>query len=851
MVLLMCLGCKTRVPKPDHQPTTTTTPTNNATPAGRPASPSFPYRASETKTFDLIHTRLSVSFDWEKEQMKGEATLTLRPWFAAADKVEFDAKGFIIHQVALKSGNDLRKLKYDYDNEKLSIQLDRSYAKEETLSVYIDYTARPSELASLVSEEAAEDQGLYFINARGETAGKPRQIWTQGESHGSPAWFPTFDTPNQRCTDEIFITVADSFKTLSNGLLVDSHKNTDGSRTDHWRMDLPHAPYLFMMAIGNYAIVKDQWRGREVSYYVEPDFERYAKMVFGNTPEMIEFFSTRLGVDYAWPKYSQVVVRDFVSGAMENTSATTHYGRLQHDAREHLDNTEEDIISHELFHQWFGDLVTCESWANLSLNEGFATYGEYLWIEHKYGADQAQEHLLDDRRGYLRSASRGIYPIIRYHHQSADAMFDAHSYAKGGQVLHMLRTQVGDDAFFAALKRYLTVNAFDDVEIHKLRLAFEEVTGQDLNWFFDQWFLQAGHPELELTHDFHNGKYTLRVQQVQDFTQSPVFRIPVALDYVVGTKHKAIQVWMETADTTFEFDVNAAPTYVSFDPERSLLCNVRKVSGMDAAAWTQQLKSGKGFGEKAEAVTRLSAPQTGIADVSALTALAKNAYRGTRLLALTPFVGLNDAQQDQVLEMALQLVDDPEADVRSNAIAYLGDGAALLQTPARAAIMAQAITRLGKAVGDSSYSVSRLALENIFAIDSAGGRGMAEQLMNGGEKHLSGSIARILRESNSDKALPYVLEQLRNPAVGSSVKTSLLRGFGGWLKDRNVQEQQEGAAVLKDMITNNKERWLRFFAVQSLSEMGKNEETTAFFKKLQEKEGDEFVKSAIDRYLKQ
>jgi aminopeptidase N len=466
---------------------------------------SFPYRPSQTKVFDLIHTSLKVSFDWEKERMEGEAVLTLRPWFDPAQTLVLDAKGFILHQVAIETPSGRKKLKYQYDNEKLSIDLEKAYLRSDTLKIFIAYTARPSELQGLVSEEAADDQGLYFINPRGDIAGKPRQIWTQGESHGSPAWFPTFDTPNQRCTEDIYITVADSFKTLSNGVLEDVKQNGNGTRTDHWRMDLPHSPYLFMMAIGNYAVVKDSWRGKEVSYYVEPAYAQYARLVFGHTPEMMEFFSQRLGVDFPWPKYAQVVVRDFVSGAMENTSATTHYGRLQHDAREHLDATEEDIISHELFHQWFGDLVTCESWSNLSLNEGFATYGEYLWIEHKYGKEEATRHLLNDRGAYLRQASRQAYPIIRYHHQNADAMFDAHTYQKGGQVLHMLRHLVGDDAFFEALKRYLNNNAFDDVEIHKLRLAFEEVTGQDLNWFFDQWFLQPGHPELEMRHKYANG----------------------------------------------------------------------------------------------------------------------------------------------------------------------------------------------------------------------------------------------------------------------------------------------------------------------------------------------------------
>ncbi len=847
---MLVVGCKSRPVKPDHQ-TVSSRPPVKTDGATQPLSGaiSYPYRPSETKVFDLIHTRLDVRFDWEREQLMGKAMLTMRPWFAPVDELVLDAKGFLVHQVAIVTGDDLQTLKYTYDNAHLVIQLDHKYAREETLQVFIDYTARPTELDSLVSEEAAEDQGLYFINPRGETPGKPRQIWTQGESHGSPAWFPTFDTPNQRCTDEIYITVADSFKTLSNGLLVDSKNNADGSRTDHWRMDLPHAPYLFMMAIGNYAVVKDQWRGREVSYYVEPEYARYAKLVFGETPAMMEFFSTRLGVDFAWPKYAQVVVRDFVSGAMENTSATTHYGRLQHDAREHLDNPEEDIISHELFHQWFGDLVTCESWANLSLNEGFATYGEYLWIEHRHGMDEATSHLLGDRAGYLRSSARGVYPIIRYHHKGADAMFDAHSYAKGGQVLHMLRKQVGDDAFFAALKRYLTQHAYDHVEIHELRLAFEAVTGQDLNWFFDQWFLQPGHPELALTHAYTAGKYSLRVQQLQDLKASPVFKLPIALDYVVGQQHRRIQVWMETADTTFEFAVNAAPSHVAFDPDHNLLCRLRTVEGMTDEAWVHQLKEGEGYAQKAEAIERMSDPETGIADYKSVLALSQDRYWGTRMLALTPQQEPADDYLVAAVPMALKLVDDSKSYVRVAAISLLGEQAAYLQRADNAGLRQQVQARLQRAVDDSSYAVSKVALETCYSIDSLSGQALAERFMNGKEKHLSGTIARILRASNSDKALPYILAQLKDPTVGLSVKTSILRGFGEWLDHRSVAEKTEGTTVLKDLVANSQERWLCFFAVQALSEMPKNPEVKSFFDAQLKDEEDNFVKAAMQRYV--
>ena len=330
----------------------------------------------------------------------------------------------------------------------------------------------------------------------------------------------------------MYLTVEDRFNTLSNGVLISSKKNNDGTRTDYWKMDLPHAPYLFMVAIGEYAVVKDSWNGKVVDYYVEPKFEEYARDIFPHTPEMLQFFSDKLGVTYPWPKYSQVVVRDYVSGAMENTSAVIFGEFMQGTDRELVDNRQnENIVAHEMFHHWFGDLVTCESWANLTLNEGFANYSEYLWLEHKHGKDEADFHRMQELSGYMQSAARDIHPLVDFGYENKEDMFDAHSYNKGGLVLHMLRNYVGDDAFFASLQKYLKDHSFSDVEGHELRLAFEDVTGEDLNWFFNQWFFSQGQPELNVDYDYDEDskQVIVTVEQVQDPKEMPpIFELPVA-----------------------------------------------------------------------------------------------------------------------------------------------------------------------------------------------------------------------------------------------------------------------------------------------------------------------------------
>lgn len=848
-MLLALASCKlppmNHPPRPSERPPGP--PVDMAPPAerGQPR-PQYPYRPSTTKAFDLIHTRLEVRFDWQQERLHGLAELTLRPWFAAQQEVTLDAKGFLIHAVSLSTGGKLTPLQYAYsDLEHLTIPLHRSYAHTDTLVLVIRYTARPAELDSLVSKTAAEDRGLYFVNPRGDIPGKPQEIWTQGESHGSPAWFPTFDTPNQRCTSELYITVADSFLTLSNGLLVDSKAQAGGLRTDHWVMSRPHSPYLFMMAVGKFAVVRDEWRGREVSYYVEPQYAPYARLIFGNTPEMMEFFSGRLGVDYPWPKYAQVVVRDFVSGAMENTSATTHFERLQHDARQHLDHTYEDIVSHELFHQWFGDLVTCESWAHLSLNEGFATYGEYLWIEYKYGLEEATLHLLGDRGAYLRSARHQPLPIIRYHHRDADAMFDAHSYQKGGQVLHMLRKQVGDAAFFAALQRYLTQNAYDDVEIHELRLAFEEVTGEDLNWFFDQWYLSPGHPVLDVTHGYAHGKYSLHIQQVQPTSALPVFRLPLTVGFCQGGKVQEILVWMETADTTFTFEVPQQPDFVMVDPRQDLLMEMAHVQQPHTNAWLSQAVQAPGFGAKMAALQGMDVSLLPDSALQELLGLSQDGFWGLRNALLDVLDAKGMGARPGVMEVCLEGLGDPNAHVRVTAVMFLNSNLNHLP-PSLHSVARQALL---SGIQDSSYAMSQLSLETYCSLEPATGLAKVKEMMAQPEPHLVGTIAKVLKEHGSPEALPFIQEHLQDPSVENGTKISLLRGLGEYLSQRSTTEKATGTRLLMSLAKSSHNRWLRITALQALEVMEPTEEIRVLFQSLRLTTEDPMVRSVAERYM--
>jgi aminopeptidase N len=573
-MILGAVGCRVQSPVSLNNDLYKPEPSDSADQIFTIAAEERAYRASRTRLMDLLHTKLEVRFDWETQRLIGKALLQFKPYFYPQDKLLLDAKNFDIHTVKLINGTEAKDLKYYYDNLQLMISLDRTYTRQQDIFVEIQYTAKPTEREIGGSEAIESDQGLYFINHDGSDPYKPMQIWTQGETEASSYWFPTIDSPNERCTQEMYITVNEKYKTLSNGELIYSIFNQDSTRTDYWKMDLPHAPYLFMMAVGEFAEFKDTWNDIPVTYLAEEAYGPYLKDIFGKTPEMINYFSDILDYPFPWPKYSQVIVRDYVSGAMENTTASIFYEELLSDRRDLIDYDHEAIIAHELMHQWFGDLVTTESWSNLTLNEGFANYAEYLWQEYAYGDYEADLHNLEELEQYLAESEIKQEDLIRFHYDDREDMFDSHSYAKGGRILHMLRNYVGDDAFFTALNLYLKKHQFSSVEVHDLRLAFEEITGEDLNWFFNQWFLASGHPVIDVSESYADGKLRIEVIQRQDLRQTPLYKLPVNIEVWIDGTSELFHIVLDKQVQVFEFDVNDKPELVLFDSDQVLLAEV-------------------------------------------------------------------------------------------------------------------------------------------------------------------------------------------------------------------------------------------------------------------------------------
>lgn len=792
------------------------------------------YRGERTLRFKLSHTKLDVRFDWKKQHVLGNATLTLEPYFYAQSHVLLDAKGFKIHEITRVSGDSIQALQYDYDGKMIDIDLERKYLRGQKLNLNIKYTARPNEIND--ADSVTNDRkGLYFINPSGSESGKPQQIWTQGETNSNSRWFPTIDAPNQKTTQEIYITVQDRFKTLSNGTLVFSKSNLDSTRTDYWKMDQPHAPYLIMLAVGDFTVVEDEWQGKKVDYYVEPAYRKYAKAIFGNTPEMMGYFSELLNYPYPWDKYSQIVVRDFVSGAMENTTASVFMEDLLVNSRELIDYNWDDIIAHELFHHWFGDLVTCESWSNLPLNESFASYGEYLWKSHKYGKNEASYFLYDELDSYLSEAEYKKEDLIRFYYDGSEDMFDNHSYAKGGLVLHLLRNQVGDEAFFKSLEYYLKNHAYGKAEIHELRLAFEHIAGEDLNWFFNQWFLSAGHPNLHIgeEYDSESQKLIIKVRQDQDLDISPIYQLPLSVDIWENDQKAQYNIEINKPYQEFEFESKRKPELVMVDSDYLLLGEKIHEKSMNQFQFQYQHYP-ENIRARLESIEYFKDhPTDSISKIMAGEAL-DDSFRVIREDALQFFeadtTGLFFDHEKQIKSMA---TNDSNPLVKATAISVL------------------ATKNLKKYVDvykanlyDSSYFVAGQALYAYLQSGEEDTEVVLKHFSTEVNFNIASSIADYYVQHHDHSQYSWFKDKLAH--YSGSDLWYFIKLFGMYLLTAPEGQVKDGIATLESIAMSHYQFYNRYSSYQSLELLSDVEGVTGILEKIKENENDPRVLESID-----
>ncbi len=727
-------------------------------------------RESYPRINDLVHTKLDVKFDYDKSYLYGKEWLTLQPHFYPTDSLLLDAKGMEIKELSMIKGAIKTPLKYTNDGMLLNVKLDKTYQGKENYTIYIDYISKPNELTVKGSAAINDAKGLYFINPKGEDKDKPTQIWTQGETEANSAWMVTIDKPNQKTTQELTMTVPAKYVTLSNGLLKSQKKNTDGTRTDYWKMDLPHAPYLFFMGVGDYSVIKDTYKGKEVSYYVEKEYAPVARKIFGNTPEMMKFFSEKLGVDYPWSKYAQMVGRDYVSGAMENTTATLHQESAYQNARQLKDGVAwESTIAHELFHQWFGDLVTAESWSHLTVNESFANYSEYLWYEYKFGKDKADEHNFQDMQGYLLSGADNT-DLVRFHYADKEEMFDAVSYNKGGRILHMLRNYVGDDAFFKSLNNYLTTNKFKAGEAGQLRLAFEEVTGKDMNWFWNQWYYGSGQPTLNISYNYDlPGVARVIIEQTQK--TGKIFRLPIAIDVYNGATKNRTNVWIENKTDTFSFAYTQKPDLINVDADKILLA--KKTDTKTEENFIAQYKYAKTYLDRKEALDYF-----GKKNMPEIAKGLTDRFSGLRISTIQK-IGTMPYKTDPVVIETMEDIakNDKDNKTRAAAIKFLAKTK-----------NSKYLSIYQNSVSDSSYSVAGASLDGLIKLDSANAYSLAKKYSIDVKGDLGKIVSDIIIKNGTESDFDFIAGRF-DKAPLSEEKLGMTETFCSYLVTVNNTEK--------------------------------------------------------------
>ena len=517
------------------------------------------------RVVDVQHIKLEIDIDPEAKRIEATVHTTFAPINDGAAYVEFDAVEMRIERVRLSGRKTAPP--YSYDGNRLRIGLGAGRKAGRRLTTSVSYTASPR-------------RGLYFVGPDDAYPDKPLQVWSQGQDEDSRHWFPCVDFPNEMATSEVIVTVPKPLTAVSNGELLRTTERR-GRRTFHWRQDQPHVAYLLSVAAGEFTEIRQRAGGVPVRYYIAKGRGADGRRALGRTPDMIRFFSERLGIPYPYAKYAQVVVGDFIFGGMENVSATTLTDTILHDERAHPDfgDAVDGLVAHELAHQWFGDLLTCRDWAHGWLNEGFATYFDALFAEHHRGVDEfrlgmranAEIYLRDDRTRYRR-------PVVSNTYNEPIDLFDRQFYEKGSWVLHMLRFNLGDELFWKAIRHYAQKHQGGNVTTPDLQRAIEESTGRNMDSFFDQWVYGAGHPSLEVSYAWDGSakqaKLTVKQTQSKDRGTAEVFHTPVVVDFGSSRKLDSFTIQLDEREQTFYFPLSAEPKMVRFDPGGWLLKTV-------------------------------------------------------------------------------------------------------------------------------------------------------------------------------------------------------------------------------------------------------------------------------------
>jgi aminopeptidase N len=716
------------------------------------------------------HVSLDLILDIPNRSFTGTCAIRLNPVRNEIESLTLDAVDLQIDRVEIDGTNH----EFNYDGELLHIPVKVAVIAGKILDLVIHYSVENPQ------------RGLYFIQPDEHYPDKPTQVWTQGEDEDSRFWFPCFDYPGQLATSAIRVQVPKDFMAISNGELVE--QTTFGEdRVYQWMQKEIHPTYLMTLAVGRFAEIADEWKGKPVTYYVEKGFEESAKLSMGKTPQMIEFFSEKFGYAYPFPKYAQVCVADFIFGGMENTSTTLLMDRCLLDERASLDNfNTEFLVAHELAHQWFGDLVVIKHWSHAWIKEGMASYCEVLWAEHEYDKDEAAYYLLGEAQSYLSEDSdRYRRPIVTNIYREAIELYDRHLYEKGACVYHMIRTELGDELFDRFVHTFVQDNAHKTVETIDLLRAIDKATGRNLAFLFDQYVYRGGHPDYKVAYSWDGDSKLAKLTVTQTQAKEGIhtltndlfdLKIPIGFGYVKDgvADLKVTKIRIYEKEQVLYFPLETKPDFISFDVGNNYLKTVTLEYPLPELK--AQLKSDP------DPISRIYATEA-IAkkgNLEAVTAL-------TECLATEEFwaVRLEAAQQLAKIKLDISAtnliaeIGDEDAFVRRAIVDELGN----IKTPQTYAAIKELVE-----TGDESYYVEAAACRALGGMTTASLKDKQEEVISlltdvlntragWNEVVRAGAIGGLAKMTDSPIALNTVLEYVK-PGVPQPLRLPSIRALG-------------------------------------------------------------------------
>lgn len=639
---------------------------------------------------DFLHLRLELSLDPAKGKVSGKVTHLFKPLRPSVDSFFLNGIKMNVSSLLLNG----QAVRYRVDSSGITVYPSRPLSWDTEDSLMIEYSAYPS-------------RGLYFIGWNDPRGLSRKQVWSQGEGIDNRYWIPMYDERNDKLVSELLVSFDRSYQVLSNGHLVDKKENPDGTATWHYLMDHPQAPYLIMLGIGRYAIKETHsGSGLPMHLYYYPDWVDRVSTTYQHSEQMVDFFEKEIGVAYPWESYSQIPVQDYMFGAMENTTATIFGDFYLLDARGILDRTYVSVNAHELAHQWFGDYVTARSESHQWLQESFATYYSQLYERSLWGED----FFAWERRGNaIASIQESQRNKLGVGHSESGGI---RMYGKGAFVLHMLKDVVGGrEAYNKAIRYYLEKHPYQNVDSHDLLEAFEETTGMDLEWFWDEWIYRGGEPEYQVTLHNRPAETELVVQQTQPQSEvtgykNGLYKMPfvVEVHYKDGTVD-SLRYWVQQ-QTEFIKIPNPSQKqvgFVLFDPNGEVLKAVSFPK--PAPMLLAQAREAASVLDRYDALVGLR--RLAVTDKRGFLqdVFKRESFNALRAEALAQLAG-----DEESLPLMKQALSDPDVQVRK---------AALSLVDIHSSFAIELLPEIEKRLTDSSYDMVDMTLQKLAVLQPA------------------------------------------------------------------------------------------------------------------------------------